>query len=85
MTITNATYASAVGCHFTMASRLRSGERKPGLATVIATIRAYDLTCDQVVDWLRAIELGAYYSGVWMRRNIFEPDGIEPEPEMQAS
>lgn len=70
-TITNTDFADAVGIHFTMASRLRNGERKPGLSTVISTIRAYHLDCDQIVGWLNAIDRGASYSGVWLRDNIF--------------
>lgn len=69
--LTNLQFARSVGLHHTMASRLRNGERKPGLATVIATMRAYNLTCDQVTDWLDAIEKGAAASGVWMRANVF--------------
>lgn len=70
-TITNTDYAKAVGRDYTMASRLRNGERKPGLSTVIATIKAYALTCEQVVAWLEAIDEGAEASGQWLRDNVF--------------
>lgn len=72
-TVTNFTFADQVGIHYTMASRLRNGERKPGLSTVIATLKAFDLTCDQVLGWLAAIDEGAEQSGRWLRDNIFEP------------
>lgn len=83
-TVTNFEFAEQVGIHYTMASRLRNGERRPGLATVINTWRAYTLTCEQVLGWLDAIENdyfveketgvpGATYSGRWLRDHIFEP------------
>jgi len=72
-TVTNFTFAERVGIHYTMASRLRNGERKPGLSTVIATWRAFDLSCQQVLSWLAAIDEGAEQSGRWLRDNIFEP------------
>lgn len=70
-TITNADFAEAVGIHFTMASRLRNGERKPGLTTVINTMKAYALTDDQVFEWLIAIDQGAAASGEWLTINVF--------------
>jgi len=76
-TITNSDFADSVGLHFTMASRLRNGERKPGLSTVIATIRAYDLSCDEILDWLSAIERSAHASGQWLQKNIFSRS-VEP-------
>lgn len=76
-TITNLQFAKSVGLHHTMASRLRNGERKPGLATVIATMRAYNLTSEQVSDWLDAIDKGAPASGAWLRSNIFVPRPVE--------
>lgn len=72
MTImTNQEFADSVGIHFTMASRLRSGDRRPGLSTVIATIRAFSLDCDEIVGWLSAIEQGPKESGAWLRARIF--------------
>lgn len=76
-TMTNQEFADSVGIHFTMASRLRSGDRRPGLATVIAVIRAYSLDCDEVVAWLEAIEQGPKESGEWLRAHIFN-EPIEP-------
>jgi hypothetical protein len=70
-TITNTDFASAIGVHFTMASRLRNGERKPGLTTVIRTMHAYQLTCSEIVAWLKAIDTSASASGAWLRANVF--------------
>lgn len=71
MSITNFEYAAAVGIHYTMASRLRNGDRLPGLKTVISTIKAYGLDCEQVTAWLEAIDEGSEESGAWLRANIF--------------
>ena len=71
-TLTNQQFAQATGLHHTMASRLRNGERSPSISTVIATIRAYDLGCDDILGWLTAIEQGAGFSGAWLREHIFD-------------
>lgn len=70
-TITNTDFADAIGVHFTMASRLRNGDRKPGITTVIRTMQAYQLDPEEVTEWLRAIDLGARQSGSWLRDNVF--------------
>lgn len=70
-TITNADFAEAAGIHFSMASRLRNGERKPGLSTVINTAKAYTLTGDEVLDWLLAIDREASASGEWLCNHVF--------------
>lgn len=72
-TVTNVQFADQVGIHYTMASRLRNGERKPGLSTVIATWKAFDLSCSEVLGWLAAIDDGPVASGRWLREHIFEP------------
>jgi transcriptional regulator with XRE-family HTH domain len=71
-TLTNLQFAQATGLHHTMASRLRNGERSPSISTVIATQRAFGLTCEQLVGWLAAIELGPVASGAWLREHIFD-------------
>ncbi len=72
MTVTNFEFADRVGIHYTMASRLRNGERRPGLATVIRTMRAFELTGDEVTEWLDAISAGPSDSGRWLRAHVFE-------------
>ena len=79
-TLTNLQFAQATGLHHTMASRLRNGERSPSISTVIATQRAFRLTCEQLVGWLAAIELGSAASGAWLRENVFDR-GAAPLPE----
>ena len=70
--MTNQQFAEATGLHHTMASRLRNGERLPSISTVIATQRAFGLSCDQLVDWLAEIEKGARHSGSWLREHVFD-------------
>lgn len=78
---TNTAFADAVGIHFTMASRLRNGERTPGLSTVIRTVKAYGLTGEQVLEWFDELERGPRESGAWLRRNVFNRQPvIMPEP-----
>lgn len=72
MTVTNFDFANRVGIHYTMASRLRNGERRPGLTTVISTMRAFGLTGDDVTEWLEAIADGPVASGRWLRENVFD-------------
>jgi hypothetical protein len=79
--VTNFEFADRVGLHHTMASRLRNGERLPSIATFIRTMRAFELDCDQTLEWLDAVGQGAVASGEWMRRNIFAP---EPTPLSEA-
>jgi hypothetical protein len=69
--VTNFDFAKRVGIHYTMASRLRNGERRPGLATVIGTMRAFSLTSDEVTEWLEAISESPAASGLWLRGHIF--------------
>jgi hypothetical protein len=80
-TVTNFHFADLTGLHYTMASRLRNGERKPGLSTVIAVFKAFALTCDDLLEWLDAIDQGAEQSGIWLRANIFESGPDETESE----
>jgi len=76
--ISNVEYARRVGVHHTMASRLRSGQRRPATDIITATARAFDLTADEVSEWLEAIDGGPEMSGAWMRANVFniDPDTI---------
>lgn len=70
---TNAEFAAATNLHFTMASRLRNGERTPSFGTVVTVMHAYKLSCENVVEWVKAIADGPEESGRWLRDNIFGP------------
>ena len=80
MTVTNFDFAAKTGIHYTMASRLRNGERKPGLATVTATKDAFQLSDAEVTEWLDHIAQGAEQSGKWLREHIFDAPSPEALP-----
>ena len=69
--LTNPEFARRVELHFTMASRLRNGERLPGLATFIRVVKEFSLSDDKIREWLMAIDKGEEASGQWLRDNIF--------------
>lgn len=71
--ITNTEFAERVGLHHTMASRLRNGERLPSLPTFIRTMRAFELDCDETLEWLDAVAKGSEASGAWLRQHVFSP------------
>jgi len=77
-TLTNLDFATATNLHHTMASRLRNGERSPSIQTVIATQKAFDLTCEDLVAWLDAIDRGPDASGVWLREHVFIRERAAP-------
>jgi transcriptional regulator with XRE-family HTH domain len=70
---TNFDFAAKVGCHHTMASRLRNGERSPSIQMFILVARAFNLDCQARSDWLDAIAQGSVESGRWLRENVFVP------------
>lgn len=69
--LTNFEFANKTGMHFTMASRLRNGERQPSLTTFIRVVREFALSPAQTFEWLQAIEKSADASGAWLRDNLF--------------
>jgi transcriptional regulator with XRE-family HTH domain len=69
--LTNPQFAKRVGIHFTMASRLRNGERLPSLPTFIRVMQEFELPAEKVKEWLDAISQGEEASGKWLRDNIF--------------
>lgn len=59
--MTNREFAIAVGCSTTMASRMRNGQRAPGVATLRACITAFDLDPDEALDHARSpVGWGSY-------------------------
>lgn len=67
--MTNEGFATAVGCHFTMASRLRNGRRLPGLALMAKIKEAFNLPYD---DLMAAYDEGAEAFGRYLRINVFK-------------
>lgn len=69
--LTNPQFAQRVDIHFTMASRLRNGERLPSLTTFIKVMQEFNLSAEQTKEWLDAIAKGEEASGKWLQANIF--------------
>lgn len=69
--LTNFQFADKVDVHYTMASRLRNGERVPSLNTFTKVVDVFGLTDAQIREWLNAIAKGEEASGKWLRDNIF--------------
>jgi len=77
MPVTNHAFADKVGCNYTMASRLRSGQRKPSTAMLARICEAYKL--DGSVALLMLHEdnqkkaQGQIFSA-WLREKVFNAD-----------
>lgn len=61
-------FSERVGCHFTTASRLRSGERLPGRRLLGRIVREYGLNRDKAFD---AFTAGPDEFGVFLRETVF--------------
>ncbi|QNJ57639.1 helix-turn-helix DNA binding domain protein [Streptomyces phage Keanu] len=76
-TVTLEAFADRVGCHFTTASRLRSGERKPSSVLLGRIVEEYGLDKEEAFDLFtqkdNASEFGAY-----LRRVVFDANSDEP-------
>lgn len=57
---TSAQFASTVGIHYSMASRLRAGHRRPSLDLLIRIIDEYGLDINEAVHAAHANEFGKY-------------------------
>lgn len=68
-TLTNQEFADRVGCHFSMASRLRAGKRLPGVDLMRRISKAYRIPLSDLVD---AHGKGAPAMGRLLRERIFE-------------
>lgn len=69
-TVTLEAFADRVGCHFTTASRLRSGERMPSKTLLGRIVEAYDLDKTEAFDLFTTgtpVEFGDY-----LREKVFE-------------
>jgi transcriptional regulator with XRE-family HTH domain len=69
MAITNEEFASRVGCHFTMASRMRNGHRLPSVRTLIKISSEFDLKMD---DLTSAYSAGPVTFSEFLRENVFD-------------
>lgn len=66
--MTNSSFAAQVGCHHTMASRLRNGKRLPSLSMFATICETFDLDTD---DALSAYKQGPDAFGAFLRATVF--------------
>ncbi len=67
--ITNDEFGRAVKCDFTMASRLRNGERLPSRELMERIVAAYGLDANEA---LSASRKGGKAFSAYLRKNVFE-------------
>lgn len=72
-------FSERVGCHFTTASRLRSGERLPGRRLLGRIINTYNLDRNKAFD---AFVAGPDEFGAFLRATVFTADDVETEAEL---
>lgn len=71
--VTNEEFGQKVGCDFTMASRLRNGQRLPSRERLEQIVSAYGLDANEA---LRASAAGPEAFSLYLKAKVFEP---EPE------
>lgn len=69
--VTLEAFADRVGCHFTTASRLRSGQRLPGRKLLGKIVKEYHLNSKQALD---AFTDSNETFGKYLRENVFHSD-----------
>lgn len=69
MPVNNHQFAAAVNCNYTMASRLRSGNRMPSARMLMRICRAYDLDEGEA---LRKHAEGPEEFSAWLRAEVFD-------------
>lgn len=77
-TVTLEAFADRVGCHFTTASRLRSGERMPGRELLGRIVEEFDLDKEKALD-IYTQEDGPAEFGRFLRAQVFKSDDDEVE------
>jgi hypothetical protein len=70
--MTNEEFGDRVGCHYSMASRLRWGQRMPGRELFGRIVREFDL---DPAEALEALDGGPVVFSNYLRKNVFEPSG----------
>lgn len=68
-------FAEKTGCHATMASRLRTGKRKPSLSLLLRIGDAFKLP---EADLIKAYRGGAESFGAYLRKYVFRDDEQTP-------
>jgi transcriptional regulator with XRE-family HTH domain len=74
--VTNEEFGQKVGCDFTMASRLRNGQRLPSRERLEQIVKAYGLDGNEA---LQASAAGPKAFSVYLKAKVFEPEADEPE------
>jgi transcriptional regulator with XRE-family HTH domain len=67
--MTNDEFGDKVGCDFTMASRLKNGQRLPSRELLERIVEAYDLDANEALAATRA---GRAAFKEYLRANVFE-------------
>jgi transcriptional regulator with XRE-family HTH domain len=75
--VNNPDFAKRVGIHFTMASRLRNGERMPSTAVLSRIVSAFELTGEDLEAFMRAAR-DRRTLGMWIDANLFEQAREDP-------
>lgn len=76
--VTNEEFGSKVGCDFTMASRLRNGQRLPSRELLERIVTAYGLDANEA---LRASAGGHASFAAYLKVEIFEPETADHPEE----
>lgn len=71
-TVTLEAFADRVGCHFTTASRLRSGDRMPSRELLGRIVEAYGLDKEVAFDMFTAGDSAKF--GEFLRKQVFGSD-----------
>jgi transcriptional regulator with XRE-family HTH domain len=69
-TVTLEAFADRVGCHFTTASRLRSGDRMPSRELLGRIVEAYDLDRERTLNLFTAGTPDDF--GKYLREEVFK-------------
>lgn len=77
----NPDFARRVGIHFTMASRIRNGNRMPSSAVLGRIIQEFGIDGGTLEDFMEAVNQGALSLGAWIDEHLFEGDAEPEQPE----
>lgn len=80
--MTNEQFGGRVGCSESMASRLRSGKRRPGPDLLFAIMREFDLDRDATE---KAFLEGKASFGKLLRETVFQPPRSDDEQKPQVA
>lgn len=74
--MTNEEFGEKVGCHYSMASRLRNGERLPSRELLKRIIVAFDLNRAEAYE---AYDQGKIAFSSYLRARVLEPTGEDSD------